>query len=135
MTGMSGAAEVAPPPPSAAFADELAFTLEVAERAGAVQMDHYERLERIDHKSARDVVTEADHLSEALILEAIRARYPDDAIWAEETGEHNAKAGEAPSSVTRWLNVTVLPPSIRGLSTNAPRFPVRSAGSVIRQVV
>ena len=25
---------------------------------------HYERLERIDHKSARDVVTEADHLSE-----------------------------------------------------------------------
>jgi myo-inositol-1(or 4)-monophosphatase len=98
MTGMSGAAEVAPPPPSAAFADELAFTLEVAERAGAVLMDHYERLERIDHKSARDVVTEADHLSEALILDAIRARYPDDAIWAEETGEHNAKAGEAPSS-------------------------------------
>ena len=29
-------------------------------------MDRYERLERIDYKSARDVVTEADHLSEAL---------------------------------------------------------------------
>ena len=98
VTGATDTAEVAPPPPSAAFADELAFTLEVAERAGAVLMDHYERLERIDHKSARDVVTEADHLSEALILEAILARYPDDAIWAEETGEHNAKAGEAPSS-------------------------------------
>ena len=35
-------------------------------------MDHYERLEQIDYKSARDVVTEADHLSEAMIVEAIR---------------------------------------------------------------
>ena len=61
-------------------------------------MDRYERLEQIDYKSARDVVTEADHLSEALILDAIRARYPADAILAEETGEHKAKAGEAPTS-------------------------------------
>ena len=61
-------------------------------------MDRYERLERIDYKSARDVVTEADHLSEALIIEAIRARFPDDAILAEETGEHRAIAGEAPTS-------------------------------------
>jgi myo-inositol-1(or 4)-monophosphatase len=80
------------------FASELAFSLELAERAGVVLMDHYERLERIDYKSAKDVVTEADHLSEALILDAIRARYPADAILAEETGEHRAKAGEAPTS-------------------------------------
>jgi len=81
-----------------AFAAELAFSLEIARRAGGVLMDRYERLEQIDYKSARDVVTEADHLSEALILEAIRARYPDDAILAEETGEHRAIAGEAPTS-------------------------------------
>jgi myo-inositol-1(or 4)-monophosphatase len=81
-----------------AFADELAFSLEVAERAGAILMDRYERLERIDYKSARDVVTEADHQSEALILDAIRARFPEDAILAEETGEHRAIAGEAPTS-------------------------------------
>ena len=81
-----------------AYGDELAFSLEVAGLAGAVLMDRYERLERIDYKSARDVVTEADHLSEALILDAIRARYPDDAILAEETGEHRAIAGEAPTS-------------------------------------
>ena len=61
-------------------------------------MDRYERLERIDYKSARDVVTEADHESEALILDAIRGRAPDDAILAEETGEHQAVAGEAPTS-------------------------------------
>jgi myo-inositol-1(or 4)-monophosphatase len=84
--------------PSVAFAAELAFATEVAERAGVVLMDRYERLERIDYKSARDVVTEADHLSEALILDAIRSRYPADAILAEETGEHRAIAGEAPTS-------------------------------------
>ncbi len=81
-----------------ALGAELAFALELAQRAGAVLMDRYERLEQIDYKSARDVVTEADHLSEALIVEAIRSRYPGDAILAEETGEHRAVAGEAPTS-------------------------------------
>ena len=77
---------------------ELAFALALAVRAGEVLMDRYEHLEKIDYKSARDVVTEADHLSEALILDAIRATYPGDAILAEETGEHRAIAGEAPTS-------------------------------------
>jgi myo-inositol-1(or 4)-monophosphatase len=80
------------------WAEELVFGLELARRAGVVLMDHYERLEQIDYKSARDVVTEADHLSEALIVEAIKARYPGDAILAEETGEHRAVAGEASTS-------------------------------------
>jgi myo-inositol-1(or 4)-monophosphatase len=61
-------------------------------------MDRYERLEQIDYKSARDVVTEADHLSEAMIVEAIQASFPADAILAEESGEHRAVAGEAPTS-------------------------------------
>jgi myo-inositol-1(or 4)-monophosphatase len=77
---------------------DLAFALDLAERAGAVLMDRYERLERVDYKSARDVVTEADHLSEALIVDGIRALHPDDAILAEETGEHRALAGESPTS-------------------------------------
>jgi myo-inositol-1(or 4)-monophosphatase len=85
-------------PTPTTFAPELRFALDLAVRAGVVLMDHYEKLEQIDYKSARDVVTEADHLSEALILDAIRAEYPADAILAEETGEHKAKAGEAPTS-------------------------------------
>ena len=96
---MTGPAAVAAPDAAgSAWADELSFALALADRAGAVLMDHYERLEQIDYKSARDVVTEADHLSEALILDAIRARFPADALLAEETGEHRAIAGEAPTS-------------------------------------
>ena len=83
---------------SAAGSDDLVFALAVATRAGEVLMDRYERLERIDHKSARDVVTEADHLSEELIIDAIRALHPADAILAEESGEHRAIAGDAPTS-------------------------------------
>jgi myo-inositol-1(or 4)-monophosphatase len=83
------------PPADAA---DLAFAIALAARAGEVLMDRYERLERIDHKSARDVVTEADHQSEALILDAIRAQHPGDAIVAEETGEHRAIAGEEATS-------------------------------------
>jgi myo-inositol-1(or 4)-monophosphatase len=78
------------PADGTAFADELAFGLEIAARAGRLLMERYERVERIDYKSARDVVTEVDHLSESLILDAIRAAFPGDAILAEESGEHRA---------------------------------------------
>ena len=77
--------------------DALAFATDVAVRAGRILLERYERVERVDHKSAKDVVTEVDHLSEALILAAIRERYPDDAILAEESGEHHAVKGEAPT--------------------------------------
>jgi myo-inositol-1(or 4)-monophosphatase len=71
---------------------ELAFAIEIAGSAGAILMDLYERLERIDHKSATDVVTEADHLSEELVIAAIRERFPGDAILAEESGAHTSVA-------------------------------------------
>ena len=80
------------------LADDLDFSLDLARRAGELLMDRYERLEQINYKSARDVVTEADHQSEALIVAAIKERFPGDAILAEETGEHRAIAGEAPTS-------------------------------------
>ncbi|MEO8208366.1 MAG: inositol monophosphatase family protein [Chloroflexota bacterium] len=84
--------------PASAYAAELAVALELAVRAGELQMERYERVEQIDYKSARDVVTEVDHLSEALILDGIRVAFPGDALLAEETGEHDAAAGQTASS-------------------------------------
>jgi myo-inositol-1(or 4)-monophosphatase len=81
---------------------ELGLARELAVRAGELQMDRYERVERIHHKSARDVVTEVDHLSEELILDAIKATFPGDAILAEETGAHTA-LDEAGSSGRTWV--------------------------------
>jgi len=70
------------------WADELAFATDAARRAGGLLLDSYERLEHIDYKSKRDVVTNADYASERLVIDAIKARYPDDGILAEESGEH-----------------------------------------------
>ena len=67
---------------------DAAFAREVAEAAGRILVERYERVEVIDYKSARDVVTEVDHLSEAMILGAIRNRFPGDGILAEESGAH-----------------------------------------------
>ena len=70
------------------WADELAFTIDLARRAGAILTESYERLNRIDYKSKRDVVTNADYASERFVIDAIKARFPGDAILAEESGEH-----------------------------------------------
>jgi myo-inositol-1(or 4)-monophosphatase len=77
---------------------DLAFATDLAVRAGQLLVARIERVERIDYKSAKDVVTEVDHLSEALIIEAIRAAHPGDGIIAEESGEHVTAAGHAPST-------------------------------------
>jgi myo-inositol-1(or 4)-monophosphatase len=57
----------------------------------------FEKVEHIDYKSAKDVVTEVDRLSEELIIGAIRATYPGDGIIAEESGEHPSGAGDPPT--------------------------------------
>jgi myo-inositol-1(or 4)-monophosphatase len=80
------------PPP---FDDELAVATEAARRAGRLQMERYERLERIVRKTEHDVVTEVDEMSEQLIISTIRDAFPADAFLAEESGRshHVSPAG------------------------------------------
>ena len=68
------------------YGAELALAAEVADRAGVLLLDRLGRVGAVRHKSAKDVVTEVDHLSEALILGAIREVYPGDGVLAEESG-------------------------------------------------
>ena len=88
-----------PNDPSSAttFARELEVAVDAARRAGRLQMERYEKLESIVHKSERDVVTEVDHLSEDLIIGAIREAFPTDSFLAEESGHSagHADAGES----------------------------------------
>ncbi len=86
------------PEPATSRAADLAFSTALAERAGKLLFERFEKVERIDFKSAKDVVTEVDHLSEELIISAIRATYPTDGIIAEESGEHVDGAGDAPTT-------------------------------------
>jgi fructose-1,6-bisphosphatase/inositol monophosphatase family enzyme len=83
---------------AAGHAADLAFATALAVRAGDLLLERFEKVEQIDYKSAKDVVTEVDHLSEALVIDAIRATYPGDGIIAEESGDHATGAGHAPTA-------------------------------------
>lgn len=62
----------------------LDFAIDLAYRAGALLRAGLERERNIEHKGTADLVTDVDRASEALIVEAIRTRYPDHRIVAEE---------------------------------------------------
>jgi myo-inositol-1(or 4)-monophosphatase len=73
--------------PADPYATELAVAIEIAERAGRLIVERADRIERIEYKGARDVVTDVDRRSEDLILTEIRRRFPDDVQLAEESGQ------------------------------------------------
>jgi len=65
------------------------FLLDLIKRAGDLTLEYRARLESlsIDHKSDKDIVTEADRAVEDFIIDAIRSRFADHAIFGEETGK------------------------------------------------
>jgi myo-inositol-1(or 4)-monophosphatase len=73
------------------------FVCDLARRAGELQLSRYEDPGRIREKAPKDIVTEVDLLCEELMVDAIRKRYPDDAILSEERG------GEISASGRTWL--------------------------------
>jgi myo-inositol-1(or 4)-monophosphatase len=87
---------------SGQFDGDAAFARETAERAGVILLERYERVEEITFKSAKDVVTEVDHLAEHLVMDAIRARFPGDSILAEESGSHHGGTGALEQGRT-WI--------------------------------
>jgi myo-inositol-1(or 4)-monophosphatase len=76
------------------WAEELAFAIELARRAGQIIQAGYGNLERIEHKSRRDVVTDVDVRSEELLISEIQRRFPNDGILAEESGRHAGAGGD-----------------------------------------
>jgi myo-inositol-1(or 4)-monophosphatase len=78
--------------PDLDLARELTIASEAARQAGVIQMELYERIESVDFKDEKDVVTVADHRSEEAILERLRVAFPDDAYLAEESGESGEDA-------------------------------------------
>ena len=56
-------------------------------------MGYRGQLDGFENKGVIDLVTAADRASEALIVNAVRARFPDDAILAEESGSDQGSSG------------------------------------------
>ncbi|MGH3146015.1 MAG: inositol monophosphatase family protein [Rubrobacter sp.] len=72
-----------------------AFVCEVARRAAELQLARYEDPGEIREKAPKDFVTEVDLLCEKLMVDAIRERYPDDAILSEEQGGSVSETGRS----------------------------------------
>ncbi|HLC49687.1 MAG TPA: inositol monophosphatase family protein [Candidatus Andersenbacteria bacterium] len=71
----------------------LDFAISIAKDAGQILLNHYgKELTRNIKSDEADYSTEADHASEAFIIGEIQKHFPQDAIVAEESGEH-AKLG------------------------------------------
>jgi myo-inositol-1(or 4)-monophosphatase len=63
----------------------LEFAMDLARAAGQVIRENYETVHEVGRKrTVIELVTEVDHAAEQLIVAAIRERYPDHAILAEE---------------------------------------------------
>jgi fructose-1,6-bisphosphatase/inositol monophosphatase family enzyme len=73
------------------------FVCDLAHRVGELQLSRYEDPGTIREKAPKDIVTEVDLLCEELMVNAIRERYPNDAILSEERG------GEISASGRTWL--------------------------------
>ncbi len=74
----------------------LEACVEIAREAGLLLANHFERRVGFALKGEFDLVTEADHASERLIVERLCSRFPSHAIVAEEGSGHES------SSEYRW---------------------------------
>ena len=75
-----------------AWVTELAAAVEIAARAGFLLVERLDDAGAVAYKGVRDIVTEVDHASEALIRAALAERFPGDAFYGEESGLDAAAA-------------------------------------------
>ena len=63
------------------------FMEQIAKGAGEILMENFGKLKHIEHKGARDIVTNVDKLVEEFIISKIKEKFPEHAILGEESGK------------------------------------------------
>jgi len=79
---------------NSSYEHELRIALEVAREAGAGILEHYGKTLRVEHKTDgidEEPVTQADRAANELIVNRLRAEFPDDGILAEESIDTSAR--------------------------------------------
>ena len=61
------------------------FAVDLARKSGALLKEKFSQTHKIKYKGDIDIVTEADKLSEDLIIETIKRNFPDHGILSEES--------------------------------------------------
>ena len=78
---------------------ELESATELARAAGRILLEVYTSDFGVDWKSASDPVTAADRRANAFLADALRARFPEDGVVAEESPDH----GDALAQERCWF--------------------------------
>jgi myo-inositol-1(or 4)-monophosphatase len=83
----------------------LETAVEGARRAGRALADRFLGTRIIEFKGGIDLVTDADRVSESLLLTWIRQRHPEHSLLSEEggTGSGSSDGASAPASGYRWI--------------------------------
>lgn len=86
------------------FEGLLTVAAKAARAGGAVLRPLFDRDDlEIRQKEEHDFVTEADHASEDVIVDTIRAAFPDHEVLGEERGLDRTAASSANEGAYRWL--------------------------------
>ena len=106
---------------------ELEVALEAARLAGEVALHFFTHDPRVHWKRDRSPVSEADHAADHVIVETIRAAFPDDAILTEESGEAAGPSGR------RWIvdPIDGTRPFLRGLPHWSNLIALESGGDIV----
>lgn len=75
----------------------IEIALKATKRASRFLMNHFGNVNKIEFKGEINIVTEADRISEAIIIDMIKSNFPDHEILSEES----ARTG--PSSPYLWI--------------------------------
>jgi len=67
----------------------------IAQRAGDLLLQHLGAVTGLDRKAGTELVSDVDRRSEEVILQEVTARFPDDAIHAEEGGTSAGRSGRS----------------------------------------
>lgn len=86
------------------FQEEFQFARRIAEDAAQLIKTIYDTDFQVEHKGINDPVTRADREANTLLVEALRFRYPDDSICAEESDSELSSAAAASGGRTWFVD-------------------------------
>jgi len=110
-----------------AWQHELDVALDAARRAGEAALAFFQHDPRVTIKADLSPVSEADHAADRVIVTALRAAFPDDAILTEESGETAGPSGR------RWIvdPIDGTRPFLRGLPHWSNLIALEAEGRIV----
>ncbi len=106
---------------------ELEVATRAAQEAGRVALGYFKKDPRVTIKSDRSPVSEADHAADRVIIEALKAAFPEDGILTEESGDAPGPSGR------RWIvdPIDGTRPFLRGIPDWSNLIALEADGEVV----